>query len=623
VQTLLGAHFEVHNQGVSGSTMQKDCLMAYWKYAEFATIFRLRPNIITIKLGTNDSQPVNWRAGKNNFQRDLNAMIDTFQSISSHPQIFLVLPTPAFAHNWNIDNDTIEQRIIPIIKSVAASRNLPVIDCHTALLPFPHYFTSGGGVHPDARGADSIAHIIYRSISGKPYMELSDTLLTFTYDIGAARSTKSAALAVINQAANRLLDAVTLTKKASWLSVSVHAANPDSQVLTNQVDPAGIVDVQQKYFDTVVVHSVNSLTRDQAYRVLLWIRPAAAFSSVKATPESISVTAGQSCQLNAVALNQYGEPIPVQPAMAWQAANGVVSGATYTPPAIAGNYPVVVSAGGKSDTAWVNVHRFPYLPDTGYVKLLLLLERNHVPYIPAGTNSIDYNFLGNETTIKPLAGATAQISGAAWTWTLCNSSTGMWADSQGADNFVAYGAFYLYTPVLRTVIIRCKHDDIMKIWFNSSPVYNQLYADAFEHISGPISLAPGLTRVLVKLLEGGWTNYFAIRFADTTNANCKDLGYNLSPDTNMVSDMFSPVPKNTGEPGVSRNGSMLFIMKGNNAISSIVMHTIDGKIVFRRSLISPMQTISLNEIPAGIFFLELCGERGNIVCHRIAKIYPR
>jgi hypothetical protein len=321
--------------------------------------------------------------------------------------------------------------------------------------------------------------------------------------------------------------------------------------------------------------------------------------------------------MHAVALNQFNEPLASQPSISWQSSAGTVVGSLFTPPAVVGKYSVIASANGKSATAWVVVHRFPFLADSGYVKQLLLLERNNVPYIPRDTNGIDYNFLPNETTSMPSSGATASIGGTTWTWSLRSSTTGMWADSFRADNFVAYGAFYLYTPVSRKVIIRCKHDDALKIWFNTTQVYKQPYYDAFEHSSDPLALAPGLSRVLIKLLEGGSGNYFSIRFADSTGANAKKLGCTFSSDTNAIAPIRlrdDPAAKN-GQPLMRLHGKSLFVIPGKASGSMLYIRDLHGRTVMSLPITRPSQKISLGNMPSGIFSIELSGE------NTIRKIY--
>lgn len=163
LQQLLGPGYQVQNDGVPGTTVCRNGDYPYWEYGQLPQVFALNPDIVTIKLGTNDGKPQNW-ACQSEFARDLGALIDTLRTLPSRPRIFLVLPAPVFPPGCcSIDPGTLNQEIVPLVRQVANTRSLPLIDCHTPLLSFPEYFPDG--VHPTAAGADTIAHIIFRAIS--------------------------------------------------------------------------------------------------------------------------------------------------------------------------------------------------------------------------------------------------------------------------------------------------------------------------------------------------------------------------------------------------------------------------------------------------------------------------
>jgi hypothetical protein len=153
---------------VNSTTVTKKGDVPYWKNGKLPQVFAFQTDIVLIKLGTNDTKPQNWEAlgyGAQ-FKTDYLAMIDTLAAMASHPKIFLVIPVPVFAHptgaSWGI-RDSVIQKEIPIIKEIAAARGLALIDANTPLKKFPQYF-SADGVHPDAAGEDTIAHIVYRAL---------------------------------------------------------------------------------------------------------------------------------------------------------------------------------------------------------------------------------------------------------------------------------------------------------------------------------------------------------------------------------------------------------------------------------------------------------------------------
>jgi acyl-CoA thioesterase I len=167
LQQLFGtAKYTVENDGVDATTLLKNGDNPYWRNGRLPQVFTFQPDIITIKLGTNDTKPQNWDAHKQEFKGDYLAMIDTLSRMASKPKIWLVLPVPVFSNptatSWGI-RDSVIKKIIPIIKEIGTERNLPVIDANTPLLSFPQFF-SVDGVHPNATGLDTIAHVIYRAL---------------------------------------------------------------------------------------------------------------------------------------------------------------------------------------------------------------------------------------------------------------------------------------------------------------------------------------------------------------------------------------------------------------------------------------------------------------------------
>lgn len=164
LQQFLGPAFDVQNFGVSARTLLRKGDYSYWTQGKLSEVFNFKPNMVTIKLGTNDSKPVNWDAHKGEFEKNLSEFVDTLTSMPSKPVIWLVLPTPSFTDGTNsgdIRGTVIKNEIIPIIKKVATAKNLKVIDVNTPLLNHPELFPDK--VHPSDEGQDSIAAIFYRS----------------------------------------------------------------------------------------------------------------------------------------------------------------------------------------------------------------------------------------------------------------------------------------------------------------------------------------------------------------------------------------------------------------------------------------------------------------------------
>jgi lysophospholipase L1-like esterase len=168
---LLGRQYYVLNAGHSGRTLLRKGDSPYAQSEWFREVFKFQPDIVTIKLGTNDSKPYNWDAHKNEFIPDLNWLIDTLGTIPTKPRIILCTPIPAWKNSdgtfpYDIQPDVIKNEIIPKIKQVAADRKLELIDLYTPYLPYRNL--TPDNVHPNAAGLDTLAHMLYRAFQDLP-----------------------------------------------------------------------------------------------------------------------------------------------------------------------------------------------------------------------------------------------------------------------------------------------------------------------------------------------------------------------------------------------------------------------------------------------------------------------
>ena len=154
---LLGDAYEVRNFGISGRTLMNKGDSPYMKEQIYKDALLYQPDIVTIKLGTNDSKPQNWKYNST-FKDDLKTLVRSFQGLPSNPKVYLCLPIPATAPAWNISDSVIVSGVIPYIKEVADEMNLEVLDLYTAFTPYVHLLPDS--VHPNEDGAAVIAHML-------------------------------------------------------------------------------------------------------------------------------------------------------------------------------------------------------------------------------------------------------------------------------------------------------------------------------------------------------------------------------------------------------------------------------------------------------------------------------
>ena len=115
-------------------------------------------------LDSNDTMAVNWNAEA--YARDLGELIESYRSLESRPQVFLLLPPPVFPFcgkvRWDIRSEVLENEVLAICRRVAEEKGVPVIDIHSAFMGKKELFVDG--CHPNARGARVMAEMIHTAV---------------------------------------------------------------------------------------------------------------------------------------------------------------------------------------------------------------------------------------------------------------------------------------------------------------------------------------------------------------------------------------------------------------------------------------------------------------------------
>ena len=163
MQRMLGKKYNVKNFGLSARTMMNSGNYPYMHEQVWEDALAFNPDIAVIMLGTNDSKPDNW-AHKKEFARDLKQMLDALKALPSHPKIYLCKPVPAVKDTWDISEEVIVKEIGPILEKAVKKENLAgLIDLHAAFDGKHDQFVEDG-IHPDQRGARTIAETVAKTI---------------------------------------------------------------------------------------------------------------------------------------------------------------------------------------------------------------------------------------------------------------------------------------------------------------------------------------------------------------------------------------------------------------------------------------------------------------------------
>jgi lysophospholipase L1-like esterase len=172
----LGTNYTVRNFGVSATTLLHRGDLPYIGRPDYTNALAFQPDIVVIDFGANDSKHPddgsldaanavnNWRF-KSDFIGDYKEMIAAFRRANPAAKIFICYPTPDFPGRWGINDRTIREEMIPMIRAVADQTGAGVIDLHAALAGKADLFPDT--VHPNDAGATLMAAEIYHALTGQ------------------------------------------------------------------------------------------------------------------------------------------------------------------------------------------------------------------------------------------------------------------------------------------------------------------------------------------------------------------------------------------------------------------------------------------------------------------------
>lgn len=169
LQIYLGDHYEVRNFGSNGATMLQKGDYPYTQTKTYKQALAYCPDIVFIKLGTNDSKPQNI-GFKQDFKSDYSELIRSFTELPSRPRIILLSPLRCYLpETASIKDRVIRTSLVPIIKEIARKEKLEYIDLYglmgrefdESLLP--------DRLHPSSIGAGLIAKRLYEYLKPENY----------------------------------------------------------------------------------------------------------------------------------------------------------------------------------------------------------------------------------------------------------------------------------------------------------------------------------------------------------------------------------------------------------------------------------------------------------------------
>ncbi|WP_194776027.1 DUF459 domain-containing protein [Pararhodonellum marinum] len=162
LQQILGEGYQVTNFGVSGRTLLRKGDFPYWEETQFKEVKAFNPDVLVIKLGTNDSKPQNWQYAEEFKQDYLDLIAEYKQHMPKNGKVYICIPVPVFEDNWGITESIVVKEMRPILMEVAKESEAEIIDLYAPLENKPDLLPDG--VHPNKEGLGIMAREVAEGI---------------------------------------------------------------------------------------------------------------------------------------------------------------------------------------------------------------------------------------------------------------------------------------------------------------------------------------------------------------------------------------------------------------------------------------------------------------------------
>ncbi len=154
-------NFVVKNFGKSATTAQKSGDVPYKESMEYRDSLKSNPDVVLIGLGANDSKVANWDADR--YEVDYQTLIMEYVKLESKPTVYLINTTyVADQAKTGCQRNTIQNKILPIQKTIAEDLELKIIDLNTLTKKNADKYADG--VHPNDELQSMMAEYIFNAL---------------------------------------------------------------------------------------------------------------------------------------------------------------------------------------------------------------------------------------------------------------------------------------------------------------------------------------------------------------------------------------------------------------------------------------------------------------------------
>lgn len=159
-----GSRWKVMNLGKNGATVLTKGDIPIVSQEVYRKAMDSQPDVVVVLLGTNDIKENNW-CYRQDFVKDYHALILNLQALPSNPRIIACLIPPIFIQYPNGLSEKRVHKINILLQQAILNSGVESLDLHDPLSGKPGFFIDG--VHPNPRGAQEIANLVFERINSK------------------------------------------------------------------------------------------------------------------------------------------------------------------------------------------------------------------------------------------------------------------------------------------------------------------------------------------------------------------------------------------------------------------------------------------------------------------------
>jgi len=162
LRQLSQGRWQVSNFGVNGATVLVRGDIPIKAQAVYKRVMNASPDVVVLMLGTNDTKKVNWPYIQS-FEKDYTGLIERLKMLDSRPHVIACSIPPIMIDYPNGLTASRQQKVNSFVRKVTASTKTDYLDIYAGMAGDSTFFVDG--IHPNARGAQKIASLVFAKIS--------------------------------------------------------------------------------------------------------------------------------------------------------------------------------------------------------------------------------------------------------------------------------------------------------------------------------------------------------------------------------------------------------------------------------------------------------------------------